>query len=81
VSAPYLLVSQGNYVFFALAKRGNPLQSAFGLWKHAYRTKAIDRVSVIGKIPAPALASRALREMMRVHGWLRRKAVRTLQRD
>src|SRR5712692_1588974 len=74
------LVSQRHHVFVALTERGNALKPAFRLREHPDRTIAIDRVSVIGKVPAAAFAGLALRDV-RVHGWLRRKAVRALQRN
>jgi hypothetical protein len=73
-----MLVAQGDYVFVALAEGSHTLQSTLRLRQHTDRTVAINRVPVIGKIPAAAFAGRTLGHV-RIHGWLRRKAVGAMQ--
>jgi hypothetical protein len=67
LSAPHTLVSERHHVFFALTERGNALKSPLRLREHPDRTVTIDRVSVIGKVPAAAFAGWPLRDV-RVHG-------------
>jgi len=83
VSAPHNqdLVSQGYDILVSLTERGHALQSAFGLRKDPYRTKAIDRVSIVGEVPAPALAGRALRDVLIDGRLCRRQTVRTVERN
>jgi hypothetical protein len=74
-------VFQRDHVFVALAKGGDALQSAFRLRQQPDRTKAVDGVAVLCKVPAASLA----------RGWLcgdvvggrcrRRNAIRAVQRD
>jgi hypothetical protein len=75
------LISQRHYVLVALTERGHALKSAFRLRQHSDRAVAINRVSVIGEVPAAAFAGRALRDM-RIHRRLHwRNPVRAVKRN
>lgn len=75
------LVAQRNHALVALAEGGNALEPAIRLRKHSDGTVAINRVPIIGKVPAAALPGRALR-YVRIHGQFRRReAVRAGKRN